>query len=155
MDALGKTLIDRYQQDMPLTPRPYQTMADALGVTEAEVIEALACLREENIISRIGPVFDHARAGASILVAAAVAPDQLANMGERVSAFEGVNHNYAREHHFNLWFVVTAPDETRLQDILQEIELATGMELLKLPMEQAYHIDLGFPIKWPDEDSQP
>lgn len=154
MDTLHKSLIDRYQQDMPLTPRPYQAMAEALGVTEAEVIDALASLQDENIISRVGPVFDHAKAGASILVASAVAPGQLASMGEQVSRFEGVNHNYARDHYFNLWFVVTAPDEGQLTETLNEIERSTGLTLLKLPMERAYHIDLGFPIDWHNEDSQ-
>ncbi|MEX2488815.1 MAG: Lrp/AsnC family transcriptional regulator [Pseudomonadales bacterium] len=154
MDALGKKLIDRYQRDMPLTPRPYQTMAEDLGVTEAEVIDALTRLRRNNIVSRIGPVFDHAKAGASTLVACAVEPARLTSIGEQISAFEGVNHNYARDHHFNLWFVITAPDNAQLQAKLKEIECSTGVRLLILPMEKAYHIDLGFPIEWNDNTSK-
>lgn len=154
MDALGKKLIDRYQRDMPLTPRPYQTMAEELGVTEADVIDALTRLHRDNIVSRIGPVFNHAKAGASTLVACAVDPAQLGGLGEQISAFEGVNHNYARDHHFNLWFVITAPDNAHLQAKLKEIECSTGLRLLILPMEQAYHIDLGFPVEWNENTCQ-
>lgn len=154
MDALGRKLIDRYQRDMPLTPRPYQTMAEELGVTEADVIDALTSMRDNNIVSRVGPVFNHAKAGASTLVASAVEPARLTSMGEMISAFEGVNHNYARDHHFNLWFVVTAPDNAQLQATLKEIEYATQLRLLILPMEKAYHIDLGFPVDWNEKGLQ-
>ncbi|HNE01785.1 MAG TPA: Lrp/AsnC family transcriptional regulator, partial [Plasticicumulans sp.] len=55
-----------------------------------------------------------------------------------------VNHNYEREHRFNLWFVVTAGSEGRLQAALGAIERATGLPVLRLPLLQEYHIDLGF-----------
>lgn len=63
-----------------------------------------------------------------------------------VNQFEQVNHNYAREHEYNLWFVVTANDAVALEYTLMEIELLTGLPVLVLPMEAAYHIDLGFNI---------
>jgi len=63
-----------------------------------------------------------------------------------VSSFDAVNHNYEREHDFNLWFVVTAKDQQQLQQVLQEIQQQTGYELLDLPLEQQFHIDLGFPL---------
>src|SRR3546814_1080044 len=33
-----------------------------------------------------------------------------------------VNHNYAREHHYNLWFVLTGPNRRHLEQILEELE---------------------------------
>ena len=65
-----------------------------------------------------------------------------------VSEFPEINHNYEREHEFNLWFVVVADDETRLQRVLAEIETRSGCPLLDLPLEQEYFIDLGFDLKW-------
>jgi hypothetical protein len=61
-----------------------------------------------------------------------------------------VNHNYEREHAFNLWFVVTAPSREAVEAALREINAATGLEVLDLPLEEAYHIDLGFKVRWND-----
>ena len=58
-----------------------------------------------------------------------------------------VNHNYEREHHFNLWFVITAEDQSQLENILNLMQKQTGIVILSLPMEQEYHIDLGFPLE--------
>ena len=63
-----------------------------------------------------------------------------------VSAFTEVNHNYQREHAWNLWFVVTAPDQQRVERVLADIESATGLTVLNLPLERAFYIDLGFPL---------
>ena len=70
------------------------------------------------------------------------------NVAEIVSSFAEVNHNYEREHHFNLWFVVVADDEDRLQSVLAEIEDYCGYPVLDLPLLNEYFIDLGFNLKW-------
>jgi DNA-binding Lrp family transcriptional regulator len=76
----------------------------------------------------------------------AVPPEKLAAVAEAVNRFPEVNHNYEREHRYNLWFVVTAGSEGRLQAALGAIEQAAGLPLLRLPMLQEYHIDLGFAL---------
>jgi siroheme decarboxylase len=78
----------------------------------------------------------------------AVPPGRLAEVAELVSRFPEVNHNYEREHRFNLWFVLTARDRSRLDAVLAAIAAATGLPVLDLPMLEEYHIDLGFPIRW-------
>ena len=62
------------------------------------------------------------------------------------SACPTVNHNYEREHAFNLWFVVAARDVEELRATLERISRKAGLPVLDLPLEEAYHIDLGFPI---------
>ena len=64
-----------------------------------------------------------------------------------ISAYDEVNHNYEREHELNLWFVVTAADVGRLRSVLAEIATRTGLEVLDLPLEESFHIDLGFPLR--------
>jgi len=48
----------------------------------------------------------------------------------------------------NLWFVVTAPDSARLQQVLNEISTRSGYAVLPFPLLEDYHIDLGFDLKW-------
>ncbi|MFT4908571.1 MAG: DNA-binding Lrp family transcriptional regulator [Oleispira sp.] len=148
MNLLEQQLIDEYQKDLPVCSRPYLAMANRLGASENEVVAALTRLKKDGMLSRIGPVFNHKKAGASTLAAVAVPESELVAVAERINVFQGVNHNYAREHKFNLWFVVTAPDQDQLQTILKEIELSCGYNVMSLPMVKSHFIDLGFQVKW-------
>ncbi|HAF90326.1 MAG TPA: AsnC family protein, partial [Pseudomonas sp.] len=78
--------------------------------------------------------------------ALAVPTERLEQVAERINRFPEVNHNYLREHRYNLWFVLTGPDRTHLDRVLAEIEADTGLVPLDLPMQSAYRIDLGFPL---------
>ena len=139
-------LLDDYQRDFPLVPRPYLAIAEAAGLSEAEVIEIYARLKEDGALSRIGAVVTPNAAGASTLAAIAVPPARLGEVAALVSAQAEVNHNYEREHAFNLWFVVTAADARAVEAVLRRIERITGLAVLDLPLVQSYHIDLGFPL---------
>ena len=148
LDALDRRLLDDFQSGIPLAPRPFAVMAEQLGVAEAEVIARLQRLTEAGAVSRVGPVFRPRQVGASTLAAMAVPPERLAEVATLVNGFPEVNHNYEREHDFNLWFVLTAPDQTRLERVLVEIGRRAGLPVLDLPMLAEYHIDLGFPLQW-------
>ena len=139
-------LLDDYQRDFPLVPRPYRAIAEAAGLSEAEVIEIYARLKEDGALSRIGAVVTPNAAGASTLAAIAAPPARLGEVASLVSAQAEVNHNYEREHAFNLWFVVTAADAQAVEAVLRRIERMTGLAVLDLPLVQSYHIDLGFPL---------
>ncbi|MFY0989191.1 AsnC family transcriptional regulator [Halomonas sp. C05BenzN] len=147
-DALDRRLIDCYQRGLPVCTRPFAAMADRLGTTEAEVVERLERLQQYGVLSRVGPVFDHTRAGASLLAAVAVPEAERDHWAECINRRPGVNHNYAREHDYNLWFVMTAPDEVTLEARLDALEGELGRPLLRLPMLDGYHIDLAFSIPW-------
>jgi len=148
LNATDRQLIDSYQRGLPVCERPFQEMASSLGLTESEVISRLSALQEQQVLSRIGPVFEHSRAGASLLAAVAAPPEQMDRVAARINLAPGVNHNYAREHTYNLWFVMTAPDESTLDARLDELEHQLELPMLRLPMIEGYHIDLGFDIDW-------
>ena len=144
--SLDFRLLNDWQRDLPLVPRPYQAIADALGVSESDVIERLTRLRAEGSLSRVGAVVRPNSIGASTLAAMAVPPERLEEVAGRVSARPEVNHNYEREHRLNLWFVVTAATPEQVRAVLRAIETDTGLPVLDLPLEREYHIDLGFDL---------
>ena len=146
-DALEFRLLNEFQRDFPLCPAPFAELAARLGVGERTVLTGLEKLRREGKISRVGAVFAPKRIGASTLAAMAVPPEKLASVAAAVNRFPEVNHNYEREHRYNLWFVVTAGSEGRLQATLGAIEKAAGYPLLALPLLEEFHIDLGFPLQ--------
>jgi DNA-binding Lrp family transcriptional regulator len=145
-DTFEFRLLNEFQRDFPLCPAPFAELAARLGVAERVVLGGLEKLRREGKISRVGAVFAPKRIGASTLAAMAVPPERLDAVAAAVSRFPEVNHNYEREHRYNLWFVVTAASEGRLQATLGAIEQAAGFPLMPLPLLEEFHIDLGFPL---------
>lgn len=148
LDSTDKQLINLYQRDLPVCERPFLEMSRQLGISEGEVINRLQTLQSRQVVSRVGPVFEHRRAGASLLAAVAAPEEQIDLVAARINRAPGVNHNYAREHTYNLWFVMTAPDEDTLDERLDELEHQLRLPMLRLPMVEGYHIDLGFDIDW-------
>jgi DNA-binding Lrp family transcriptional regulator len=146
--ALEQRLLNEFQHGLPLTPEPFADIARQLGVYETTVLETLTRLQTEGVVSRVGAVFRPNRISASTLVAMTVPPGELERVADIVSEFKEVNHNYEREHRYNLWFVVVAADADRLQRVLAEIEARCGYPLLDLPLLNEYFIDLGFDLQW-------
>ena len=145
-DGLDWHLLNDFQRDFPLQTRPFARIARALGCDEATVRERLASLQSRGAVSRVGPVFAPRRVGASTLAALRVPPSHLAEVAAVVSASAAVNHNYARDHAWNLWFVATAADMVALARGLREIRRATACPMIELPLLTEYHIDLGFDL---------
>ncbi len=141
-------LLDEFQHGFPLEPRPYASIARQLGISETAVVETLRHLQAAGVVSRVGPVLHPNRIGASTLAAVAAPSARLETIAALVSEYPEVNHNYQREHHYNLWFVVTAPDRAHLGEVLADIRARSGLEVLDLPMLEDYFIDLGFRLQW-------
>ncbi len=150
--ALEKRLLNEFQREFPLCPRPFAEIARRLGISEMETIDALRSLSEVGVVSRVGPVFRPGRLGASVLAAMAVPRQRLEAVAALVSSYPQVNHNYEREHTHNLWFVLAAENQQALAALLDEIERRAGLPVLRLPMLADYHIDLGFTLKWEDDE---
>jgi DNA-binding Lrp family transcriptional regulator len=148
LTGIEQRLLNDFQHDFPLSPTPYADMAQALGVSEAEVLATLARLKDTGAVSRVGAVVRPNTVGASTLAAMAVPPKELERAATIVNGFAEVNHNYEREHRLNLWFVVTAPDSTRLRQVLDGIAARSGCDVLSFPLLEDYHIDLGFELRW-------
>lgn len=143
---LVEGLLRHFQRNFPLVSTPFKVIAESLDSSEHEVLKQLQALKNKEILTRVGPVFDHRRAGASLLAAVSVPASDRDHIAAKINAYPEVNHNYARDHHFNLWFVVTAPDQTYLDRCLDRMELDMGYPILRLPMLKSYHIDLGFQL---------
>ena len=150
-----RRLIDGWQRRLPLEPRPFAAIGDAIGASESDVIRIVKELAATGVISRVGATISPNTVGASLLAAMRVEPEKLEEIAAIVSGDPCVNHNYEREHDFNLWFVVTAADRSALASALARLRAATGHDCLELPMERAYYLDLGFPIDMSGRKTEP
>lgn len=146
---LGARLLNEAQRGFPLTERPFQALAERFGASEADVIQACIDGSQRGAISRIGGVWAPGVGGAALLCAMAVPPERLEAVAALVSAHPGVNHNYEREHAFNLWFVITGTGAEPLDQALAAIEAETALPVTRLKMVRPYRIDLGFDLHRP------
>ncbi len=145
-EASRMRLLNDYQRDFPVVSQPFAQLAQALDVDEAAVLKMLSDGLQQGVLSRVGAVFAPRRIGASALAALSAPTHRIEEVAACINAHAEVNHNYQREHAFNLWFVITAASGRRLGEVVEAIERDSGCKVIVMPLEQAFHIDLGFDL---------
>ncbi|WP_181692269.1 Lrp/AsnC family transcriptional regulator [Natronomonas sp. LN261] len=146
IDSIDAALIDGYQSDFPIVERPFERVGEALGIDGREALERVERLREAGIFRRFGAVLNPPVIGSSALAAVRAPEDRFEEVADVVNGYRQVNHNYRRDHEWNMWFVVTAGSLETRDRIISEIESETGCSVLVLPMLTDFYIDLEFPV---------
>ena len=139
-------LIDRWQHGFPLVEKPFEVVGRAASLDPEEAIGIFRRMKENAVISRVGAVVRPNTVGASTLAAMQVPPERLEQVAEIVSGEPLVTHNYEREHALNLWFVVAGSNPREIASTTARIRSKTGIDVVELPMLQAYHLGLGFSL---------
>ena len=132
LDWLDRRLLDAYRRDFPVCETPFAEIASRLHCQASEVLRRFAVLERCGVVSRIGPVFAPGCIGASTLAAMAVPRARLESVSEWVNRYRAVSHTHEREHEFNLWFLLAAPNAGELYDTLVDIRRRTGLDVLDL-----------------------
>ncbi|HEY3418184.1 MAG TPA: Lrp/AsnC family transcriptional regulator [Armatimonadota bacterium] len=151
-----QAILNNIQWEFPLSPDPYGEIAARLDSTRDAVYDAVTDLRRRGIIRRLGGTFDAKKLGyVSLLVAASVAPDQLATVAAAASAFAEVTHNYERSHSFNLWFTIIGENQERVDTILNDIRGRSGVRALyALPAQRTFKIKVDFQFEAEDPHAE-
>ena len=141
-DSIDARLLGILQGEFPLVARPFDAIADALGIAPRDVIERVSRLKRESIIRQISAIFDSAALGyVSTLVAFRVAPTELDRVAEQISLHEGVSHCYSRDADYNLWFTLTASLGSDLDAEIAALAKLEGVQShLILPALKVYKI---------------
>jgi DNA-binding Lrp family transcriptional regulator len=122
------------QEGLPIVARPYQALADALGATEAQVINAIESLQARGLVKRFGMILKHRELGyrANAMVVWDI-PDKLVDqVGNTLGEEPCVTLSYRRPRrlphwHYNLFCMIhgTSRDvvSQQLSDIVERCEL--------------------------------
>ena len=104
-DDLDRRLVIATQAGLPLVPRPYDLLAEQLGVSAAEVKARLAAMLEGGRIRRIGAVPNHYAIGytANGMSVWDVADERIDELGAKVGALAFVTHCYRRPRRLPAW----------------------------------------------------
>ena len=148
LDAIDKSILNHIQSDFPIEARPYQAIANDLGLTEIQVLDRVKTLKSIGIIRRIGGNLVPRKIGfVSTLCAARVPEEKIDAFAEIVNRFPGVTHNYQRDHEFNVWFTFIARSRDDIRQSLTRIEEETGVSpILNLPATHVFKIRAEFDV---------
>ncbi|GLT23131.1 protein NirG [Zoogloea oryzae] len=143
LDALDRRIINALQGGFPITDEPYREVAEELGTTEAELLARLERLLAAKVLTRFGPMFQIERLGGRFVLAALAVPeDRFAEVTGLVNALPEVAHNYRREHHLNMWFVLATETPDGIADATRRIEAATGLPVFAFPKLREFFVDM-------------
>lgn len=100
-----QTLLSAIQDGLPLTPRPYQTLAEQTGLTESQVIALLQKWQQTGRIKRFGLVVQHHRLGlnANAMVVWDIPACEVDAIGEKLSDEAKVTLCYRRKRQLPDW----------------------------------------------------
>ncbi len=143
MDKVNLKIIQRLQYGFPICEYPFAEVARELELSEMELIERLDQLLGEKVLTRFGPMY-HAEAmgGALSLVAMSIPKEEFKQVSKIVNSFPEVAHNYQRNHHLNMWFVVATETQEALDDVLRRIEQETKYPVYNMPKLEEYFVGL-------------
>lgn len=133
IDYDDRRLIQATQAGLPLTPRPYHTIAAQLGLPPAEVMARLERLLTSGIIRRIGVVPNHYALGyrANAMTVWDIPDELIDSLGEQIGQLEFVSHCYHRPRHlplwpYNLFVMVHGHQQTEADEQIQQIATLLG-----------------------------
>ncbi|MBU2559953.1 AsnC family transcriptional regulator [archaeon] len=149
LDDTDKKILRELQGNLPVVRQPFLEVAERVGISEKEFFERVERLTKDGIIRKFGLRIDSKKVGfKSTLMAMKVAPDMLDETANKLSGYEFVTHNYARDHEYNLWFTVIERDADALKDAIERIKREVEFDdLLDLPVLQKFKINVRFDIK--------
>lgn len=133
LSDFDRRLILATQDGLPLVARPFEALAERLGVTPERVKERLRAMQEEGLIRRIAAVPNHYALGyrANAMTVWDVADETVDALGERIGALPFVSHCYRRPRHpphwpYNLFAMVHAKDRADVQPMIDAIAAILG-----------------------------
>lgn len=145
LSDIDRALINCLQEGFPICDRPYQAVAETLGIDEALLIERIQQLLDEKVLTRFGPMYHAVQMGGAFSLAAMQIPEEsFDEMAEIVNQFPEIAHNYEREHTLNMWFVIATETPEGVHEVIEKIEAATGYHVYNMPKEEEFYVNLRF-----------
>jgi siroheme decarboxylase len=133
LDPIDRRIVEATQAGLPLTPRPYAAVAEALGLSETAVIDRLAAMQAQGVVRRIAAAPNHYALGvvANGMTVWDLDDARAAELGQQVGALDFVSHAYLRprvppEWPYNLFAMVHGRDRAEVEAKRAEIAALLG-----------------------------
>ena len=128
LDETDLAIMRATQAGLPLTPQPYQRIAEQLGLTAEAVMTRMTAMHDQGIIRRIGAVPNHYKLGYLFngMIVWNVPDEIIDELGRKVGQLEFVSHCYHRPRHlpewpYNLFAMVHGKSQADVDKQIQQI----------------------------------
>lgn len=104
-DEIDRAIVEATQAGLPIVPAPYAAVAQAVGVSEADVIVRLERMQASGIVRRIGLAANHYKLGlvANGMTVWDVDDARVDALGAQVGVLAFVTHCYRRPRRLPIW----------------------------------------------------
>ncbi|MCF8010013.1 MAG: Lrp/AsnC family transcriptional regulator [Clostridiales bacterium] len=127
-----KQIIRELQEDLPLVNRPFEKIAQKLGMEEQELINKIKELKEQGIMRRFGAAVKHQHLGyiANAMVVWKIPENEIVTAGDLMSEYPEISHCYQRPTYpgwpYNLFTVLHGKTEEECINKAKRISKETG-----------------------------
>ncbi|MDD5578670.1 MAG: AsnC family transcriptional regulator [Methylobacter sp.] len=133
LDSTDRKIIQATQAGLPLTPEPYQAIAEQLGLTAGDIMKRLLAMQDKGIIRRIGVVPNHYKLGYRFngMTVWDIPDEATDELGQKVGQLDFVSHCYHRPRHlpewpYNLFAMVHAKNREDVDNQIRQIAELLG-----------------------------
>jgi DNA-binding Lrp family transcriptional regulator len=127
-------IIRELQEDLPLQPRPFDAMANRLGMTTAQLFDWAAQAQKRQIMRRYSAVLYHRKAGfkANAMAVWKVPEERADEVGLKMAESPWVTHCYQRptfpDWQYTHFTMIHAPTKEICEKLAVEMSKATGID---------------------------
>ncbi|HVF00511.1 MAG TPA: AsnC family transcriptional regulator [Rubrobacteraceae bacterium] len=128
-----KAAIRALQEDVPLTPRPFDLWGRQVGLSYEELLERAYDLQRRKIMRRFSAVLYHRKAGfrANAMGVWKTPPDRVEEVGQIFAQYQAVSHCYQRPVYedwpYALFSMVHGRSEEECEAVLDAMAAETGL----------------------------
>lgn len=133
LTEIDRTLIVATQEGLPVSERPYQVVAEEVGISEDEVICRLEKMLEHGVIRRIAVIPNHYRIGfkANGMTVWNVKDEEISRLGRLIGELPYVSHCYQRPRHepywsYNLFAMVHGTERSQVEERAEKLKAILG-----------------------------
>lgn len=133
IDEIDRQIIVETQAGLPLSPQPYQVIAQTIGLDKETVMQRMIVMQQRGIIRRIGVVPNHYRLGYryNAMTVWNIVDQHIDSIGEKVGELDFVSHCYHRPRHlpewpYNFFAMIHSKTEAGIQEKMANITALLG-----------------------------
>ncbi len=143
LNDTDRLIINQLQGEFPVSANPWKTVSQQLGIAEDKLLARIDRLQQQGYISRFGPIYNAQQMGGGLSLAALRAePEDYTRVASIVNEMDAIAHNYEREHHLNMWFVIATENSDDVYQVIQQIEYKTGCKVYNMPKLEEFYLGL-------------
>ena len=147
LHANDRKIINQLQGGFPICENPWEELEKTLEIPADEIINRIDRMKSDGLLSRFGPMYHAEKMGGGLSLAAMKVPeDRYDEVTGMVNSFTEVAHNYARGHELNMWFVVATETPQQVENVVQQIQEKTGIQVYNMPKQHEFFIGLRFEV---------